>query len=65
MNDTRVHVWGDPEHELEDDQRLCTDPDGDEVVVFHLARMEFGDGSRLCTDCALLATRPGSQRFDA
>lgn len=48
----RVQVFGppDPPRSLQSDERLCTDPDKDQFVVFHCSIATAGQYSR-CDDC--------------
>lgn len=46
-----VQVYGPPEDRaLEHDERLCSDPDRGELVIFHPGAALFGGGF-ICNDC--------------
>lgn len=49
---SRVHVMYPPEEScLKHDERLCTAPDRDELVIFHCNSVITATGAWLCNCC--------------
>jgi len=46
-----LHVFAAPDHPQEDDARLCADPDGGELIVYHPQSNVTEGGRWYCDGC--------------